>query len=68
MSILNPENYYIPCRHRLLGQATKQPLSNFEPQKLENISKLEQWGVTLVTYNIKKCIIWRKIFDDSLRF
>ena len=42
MSILNPENYYIPCRHRLLGQATKQLLSNFDPQKLENISKLEQ--------------------------
>ena len=27
--ILNPENCYIPRRRRLLGQTTKQPLSNF---------------------------------------
>ena len=26
-------NYCIPHRHRLLGQASKQPLSNFEPKK-----------------------------------
>ena len=26
-------NYSIPCRHRLLGQTTKQALSNFEPKK-----------------------------------
>ena len=26
-------NYSIPRRHRLLGQTTKQALSNFEPQK-----------------------------------
>ena len=26
-------NYCIPCRHRLLGQTTKQPLSDFEPKK-----------------------------------
>ena len=32
-SIFNSENYWIPCRHRLLGKATKQPLSNFESQK-----------------------------------
>ena len=31
--ILNPENYCIPRRHRLFRQTTKQPLSNFEPQK-----------------------------------
>ena len=31
ISILNPENYCILRRHRLLGQT--QPLSNFEPQK-----------------------------------
>ena len=30
---LNPENYCIPGRHRLLGQNTKQPLSIFECQK-----------------------------------
>ena len=28
--VLSPENYGIPRRHRLLGQATKQPLSSFE--------------------------------------
>ena len=26
-------NYCIPRRHRLPGQTTKQPLSNFEPKK-----------------------------------
>ena len=31
--MLNPEDYYIPHRHRLLRQTTKQPLSNFESQK-----------------------------------
>ena len=30
---LNPENYCISRRNRLLGYTTKQPLSNFEPQK-----------------------------------
>ena len=41
MSTLNPENYCIPHRHKVLVQTTKQPLSNFEPKKLENISKFE---------------------------
>ena len=31
--ILDPANYCIPHRYRLLGQTTKQPLSNFEPRK-----------------------------------
>ena len=31
--ILNPKNYCIPPRHMLLGQTTKQQLSNFEPYK-----------------------------------
>ena len=26
-------NYGIPGRHRLLGQTTKQPLSNLDPKK-----------------------------------
>ena len=30
---LAPENYCIPRRPRFLGQTTKQPLINFEPQK-----------------------------------
>ena len=29
---MNPENYTIPSWHSLLGQTTKQPLSNSEPQ------------------------------------
>ena len=33
MLILNPLNYCISHRHRLLGQATKQPLSNSDPGK-----------------------------------
>ena len=39
--IVNPENYFIPHRHRLLGQTTKQPLSNFDLQNLENIRNFE---------------------------
>ena len=30
---MNPENYCIRRRHRLLGPTIKQPLSNFEPRK-----------------------------------
>ena len=30
---MNPENYCIPRRHRLLGETTKQTLGNFEPQR-----------------------------------
>ena len=33
ISISNPTDYCIPRRHRLLGQSTKHPLSNFEPLK-----------------------------------
>ena len=32
MSILSIEIYYIPGRHKLFDQTTKQPLNNFEPQ------------------------------------
>ena len=34
--------------NRLLDQTTKQPLSNFEPENLENISNFEGCGLTLV--------------------
>ena len=43
-------NYCIPLKHSLLGQTTKQPLSNDEPKKLENISNFEGWGLNLVAY------------------
>ena len=39
--ILNPENYCIPHRYRLLSQTTNQLLNNFEPKNLENILNLE---------------------------
>ena len=38
------ENYCIPWRHRLLGQTTKQPLSNSEPQKSWKYKQL--WGLS----------------------
>ena len=41
--ILNPENYCISCRHRLLVQTTKQPISNFEHQKPWKRKQL--WGL-----------------------
>ena len=41
MSILNPENYYIPCRHRTLGKSIKKLFNNFEPKNLENIGDFE---------------------------
>ena len=48
--ILNPENYCILCRHKLLGQTTKLQLSILSPKNLENISSFEGWGLTLVAY------------------
>ena len=36
-------DYCIPCRHRLPCQTTKQPLGNFEPQKLWKYKQL--WGL-----------------------
>ena len=55
--------YCIPRRHRLLGQTTKQPLSNFEVKKaLQNISNFKSWGLTVAVYKKNKCIakIWEK--------
>ena len=37
-------NTALPCRHRLLGQNTKQQLSNFEPQKAWKYKQL--WGLS----------------------
>ena len=45
---MNPENYYIPRKHRLLSQSPNQPLSNFERWKRWNISNFEGWDLTLV--------------------
>ena len=43
MSTLNPENYCIPHRHKVLVQTTKQPLSNFEPKKPWKYKQI--WGL-----------------------
>ena len=43
MSTLNPENYCIIRRYRLLGQTTQQPLSNFDRQKAWKYKQL--WGL-----------------------
>ena len=48
ISFVNPENYCIPCRRRLLDQSTKQLLSNFESENHEHVSNFESWGLTLV--------------------
>ena len=54
MYILNIANYCISRRRRLLGETTKQPLSNFEPRKPWKCKQLS--GLTLVTYKKTKCI------------
>ena len=55
-----PENYYIPRRHRLLGQTTRQPLSNSEPQKYWKQYK-QLWGVRPdpVAYEKNKCTFFK---------
>ena len=40
---MNPENYCVPHRHRILGQTTRQPLINFETQEPWKYKPL--WGL-----------------------
>ena len=40
---MNPENYRVPRRQRLLGQITEERLSNSEPQKLWKYK--QPWGL-----------------------
>ena len=49
--------------HRLFGQTTKQPLSNFGPKNLENISNFE------LLINKNKCIekLWEKHLKKKVR-
>ena len=61
MSILNPENYCIYLSHRLLGQTTKQPLSNFELQKPWKYKQLWGLGPDPSCLRKNKCI-WTKDF------
>ena len=41
ISILNPTNYCIPCKHRLIGQSTKHPFEPLKPWKYKQLSG--QW-------------------------
>ena len=43
--ILNPQNYCILRRHRLLGQTTKQTIGSFQTKKIKNISNFEGLGL-----------------------
>ena len=38
ISILNPTNYCIPCRHRLVGQSTKHSFKSLKPWKYKQLS------------------------------
>ena len=48
---MNPENYYIPRRKRLLGQTTMQPLSILSRGNFENKATLRAEGRLLLAYN-----------------
>ena len=41
---MNPESYYITQAIVLLGQTTKQPLSNFDPRKPWKDKHKQLWG------------------------
>ena len=47
MSTLNPENYYIPRRHRIPGQTTKHHEATLSPKKVEKIREFESYPICL---------------------
>ena len=60
---MNPGNYWIPLIYRLLGQSTKQPLSNFEPLKFWKQKQLwelrldfEKWRT--IGVNVCGMLVW----------
>ena len=55
---MNLENYCILRRHRLFGQTTKQPLSNFEPQKPRKYKQF--WGLRPNPSSLGKKWVWEK--------
>ena len=59
---MNPENYCIHRRDRLLGQAIKQPLNNFESWKPWNYKQL-------LGLRPDQCCLWKKIhvFRDVIQ-
>ena len=63
------ESYCIAGRHRLLGQTTKQPLTNSEPRKLLKYKQLS--GLTLFAckkiMQYKSNLIWTSYYS-SLTF
>ena len=61
-------NYCIFRRHKLLGQTTKHPLSNFKPKKYWKYKQL--WGLRPdLLINKNKCIakLWEKQLKKKLR-
>ena len=73
---MSPKHFCISNRNRLLDQTTKQPLSNFEPKNIENISNFDGWALTLITYKklytescftkTKVVIIWSRLTGMKL--
>ena len=61
---MNPENYWIPLRRRLLGQTTKQSLRKI----LENISNFEGWDLILVALRWVKYPYSSYFYFDLLLF
>ena len=57
---MNLENYCIPRRHRLLGQTTKQPVSNFDPPKPWKYKQL--WGLT----PDPSCLSIKKVYNKNV--
>ena len=67
VSFKKSENYCIPRRHRLLGQTTKQPLSNFElwqPWKYKQLWGLRPDPSCLLAY--KKSSFWMETLISAV--
>ena len=68
MSILNPEITAFLADIDYLVKVLNHKTS-LKPKKLENISKSEGWGLTLVAYKKNKCIakMWKKHLKKKVR-
>ena len=68
MSVLNPEITVSLADIDYLVKVLNHKAS-LRPKKLENISKFEGWGLTLVAYKKNKCIakMWKKHLKKKVR-
>ena len=68
MSILNPEITAFLADIDYLVKVLNHKAS-LKPKKIENISKFEGWGLTLVAYKKNKCIakMWQKHLKKKVR-